>query len=1172
MIMKTLSPSPPSRHRGFALVVTLTLMILLTVIAVGLLTLSSVSLRASSQGEAMATARNNARLALMLAIGELQKATGPDQRITAPASLVDQNGTPGVTGVWESWKPDPEGTNDYETRKTTVQTNPAVADGEFVTWLASRHSAAALDPNTPPGLPAPVASSVSLVSDRQSGTVTIRGTHLNPTRVRDRGEMAWTVLDEGSKARIDLPAESKPDDANRRLSRLRAPARPQAESISGDTAGLRLDTATAAKVVSLQQGELKAGRAKLRAHLHDLTPYAASLPVNVAEGGIKADLTRAFEESTLPADLAQRHVYSNSNTRATLTDPRFSMLAAYYQLYKQPVDPLAIAVPRRYTPVNVRTNEPNLAVLDGTLVAPVVTRVSVVFSLVSRLAHSHWVTTIPNAMKDPQRKHMVYLIYTPVVTIYNPYSVPIQFRDFKVTFNNLPVAFKFFRNGVAQSAVHSLLSTFHVSSQGRDTWEDPFSLTTSTTPGSASGSLVTLYPGEARVFGVSHSASAGWGSMTNYLWQNDLDSSKTKNVYSGAGWDYRSGYIVDWLVPSISQPSTDARRKDNGATMGVFGVHPTDRVNVEVVPMIPGASNGRFSVDFQAKVRAPNSSRETETKIGIYEYIYSNQNKLKEVLENGNHTTIGKVTFPFRRERDFTVSELTLPNPEGTTVAQWGSVPKQFAIFTLGSRTASDSLYPGRPGRTSSFVHHVLQMDASRNHPAQLPMEMSLLPITGAGANTVGSIDADDFNRAFYFSGTTRGTGAIHYVSQNLPTSPLLNLADFRHANLASSGHLPLVQHTVGESLAAPIVPPDKTRHSSSFGYEVVDHAWLSNHTLWDGYFFSGLRTSEDARFLFNHQPMTLNPRQTALTPAGTTADEAAKKALATDSWANLAAMIATKGGFNVNSTSKNAWKAVLSSLRGLDLPVLGPITISDPPGDPSKSKEVVKTAENAAFPRLSRPISDKVTTDNSANNQLRWSGFRELTEAEVDKLAEEIVKQVRDRGPFLSLAEFVNRRLGTASDDKAAFGALEAALKAAGINDIPMGPTNREIGEAEAAALGFANPKAAAGNTEDGASAVISQGDLLSAIGASITVRSDTFVIRSYGAARDGNKITARAWCEAVVQRVPAFVDPTDPPEKAQAAALGEGRKVTDLSAVNQAFGRRYEIIGFRWLNADEI
>ncbi|MEY3898189.1 MAG: hypothetical protein RLZZ214_3710, partial [Verrucomicrobiota bacterium] len=88
------------RNRGFALIVTLSLMILLTVIAVGLLTLSSISLRSSNQSEAMAVARSNARMALLLAIGELQKSTGPDQRVTTPANIAaDAAGLPLAPGA-----------------------------------------------------------------------------------------------------------------------------------------------------------------------------------------------------------------------------------------------------------------------------------------------------------------------------------------------------------------------------------------------------------------------------------------------------------------------------------------------------------------------------------------------------------------------------------------------------------------------------------------------------------------------------------------------------------------------------------------------------------------------------------------------------------------------------------------------------------------------------------------------------------------------------------------------------------------------------------------------------------------------------------------------------------------------------------------------------------------
>lgn len=80
------------RERGFALVVTLSMMVLLALLAVGLLSLSTIALRSTDTGGAMAEARANARLALIVAIGELQKEMGPDMRVSAEAALFDQNG------------------------------------------------------------------------------------------------------------------------------------------------------------------------------------------------------------------------------------------------------------------------------------------------------------------------------------------------------------------------------------------------------------------------------------------------------------------------------------------------------------------------------------------------------------------------------------------------------------------------------------------------------------------------------------------------------------------------------------------------------------------------------------------------------------------------------------------------------------------------------------------------------------------------------------------------------------------------------------------------------------------------------------------------------------------------------------------------------------------------
>ena len=83
------------RRRGFALVITLVLMILLTVLAVALRTLPGVSLRSDQQNGALAVFRNSARFGLMSALGEIQKEFVPGQMINAVTGI----STPGAYGM-----------------------------------------------------------------------------------------------------------------------------------------------------------------------------------------------------------------------------------------------------------------------------------------------------------------------------------------------------------------------------------------------------------------------------------------------------------------------------------------------------------------------------------------------------------------------------------------------------------------------------------------------------------------------------------------------------------------------------------------------------------------------------------------------------------------------------------------------------------------------------------------------------------------------------------------------------------------------------------------------------------------------------------------------------------------------------------------------------------------
>jgi hypothetical protein len=184
------------------------------------------------------------------------------------------------------------------------------------------------------------------------------------------------------------------------------------------------------------------------------------------------------------------------------------------------------------------------------------------------------------------------------------------------------------------------------------------------------------------------------------------------------------------------------------------------------------------------------------------------------------------------------------------------------------------------------------------------------------------------------------------------------------------------------------------------------------------------------------------------------------------------------------------------------------------------------------------------------------------LSKGQIDELAGEIVEDVRARGPFLSLADFVNRGVGPESE-LTLKGALQAAVDRTSIN-AGMGVDGKDLQAADVNLNGYRSVKAGSGNTAEGGPAFLTQGDVLSLIGSRITVRADTFRIRAYGETRDasGTKILARAWCEAVVQRVPEWIDSSDPPHAG----------FTSLNEINTIFGRRFDIVSFRWLVSDEV
>lgn len=290
-----------------------------------------------------------------------------------------------------------------------------------------------------------------------------------------------------------------------------------------------------------------------------------------------------------------------------------------------------------------------------------------------------------------------------------------------------------------------------------------------------------------------------------------------------------------------------------------------------------------------------------------------------------------------------------------------------------------------------------------------------------------------------------------------------------------------------------------------------VDTGFYLNRALWDRYFFStkpaGWTPSGDGGTTWANARMR---RLAASSP---------EERAAFDAHDRIASQLLVEGAFNVNSTSHKAWAAVLASLAGVRFPGGQPLEL--------------------AYPRTLYPAGGKGDL---------WSGYREYalddiyvdgqeTDGAVDSLSEAVVQEVKRRGPFLSLEHFVNRQLvADSSAMRGRMGTLAAAIERSGIND---GAGEDTVPESPGA---------------------LSQHDLLEPLGPSLAARSDTFTVRAVGRARtaaNGAEAT-RAVCEAVVQRMPAYVDPADAP-RTPLQALS--------SAVNRTHGRAYRVVRFRWI-----
>ncbi|WP_309386289.1 hypothetical protein [Cerasicoccus frondis] len=405
--------------------------------------------------------------------------------------------------------------------------------------------------------------------------------------------------------------------------------------------------------------------------------------------------------------------------------------------------------------------------------------------------------------------------------------------------------------------------------------------------------------------------------------------------------------------------------------------------------------------------------------------------------------------------------------------------------------------------------------------------------------------------------------GSSKTVLQETPTTPLWSLGSMQHANISRSAYLP--RNAIGNAQASPYFATDDDDLQEAVGDwqlkpSLYDISYFSNEALFDSFYFSSLAPYTDEAdvaerlqneleaYQTNDDEFQLPNRRFTLTGLEDEPADIVTELLTDDAYRKTAAYWAPEGSFNVNSTSVTAWKAFLSAHLGRQFDYFDGNSIN------------TATASNVLYSRYALPNSGVAS---AAITEDDWYAPIELNETQIDALANAMVDEVKARGPFLSLADFVNRRPLSPDANQQRSGALASAIDAANLNG-SIEDHGIDAYEGFDVSSDFLDENTL-DNTAAGIPGWLTQADVLTPLAPYLSARSDTFIIRSYGEVSDPltGDVNAKAWCEVKVQRVSDYVN---------AAQNEPWDDIDNLTSENQSFGRRFVVTGFRWLTENDI
>jgi len=1257
--MKPTFPKKP-QPAGFALVVTLALMILLTVVAVGLLSLATISLRTSSLGAAEAKARSNAKLALMLAIGRLQTELGPDQRVSANGAILSDTTVnhPHWTGVWNSWQAGAAGTAagpDTPSEHRTIAgasnsgMNPTYRtnrEDHFRSWLVSLDpedeaqlssaTTLTLDGSSMPGKNS---NAVQLVGEGTLGTTSLAGDHVSARLIAVRsgasaptGRYGWWVGDESQKARIlsDTYESGTALTLAEKVFRHQAPGSTGTKTVKGLEAITKDQQLTS--LPTLQTLDIVDGATTEAAeNYHDISAYSYGVLADVREGGLKRDLSTLLERPISVSETGDDFMLYKFNTKDNWMSGADNQecvpiqdLAAFYQLYdgNRTSWKDGVKYSSNLLGNGMQVVSPNFGVAADNVTfnreyttlyrQPAVIKVQFLLSMFAKPS----TTTAGN--------YELLVGITPSITLWNPTNVPMIMRfdakdpDFNaqlMRLGNLPLRISWIKN---KGQTGQFISTpqhlpwFTGSFDGNK--PNIFSLYFS------GKNSIRFGPGEVRSFSLPYSGDASNVKTDGKLGGNWTSAAAMKNFFFKtdryfeghevvAGWEPESFILFNNSAPGGAPNVVNNRlvfKQGDNISFEITGDNPSGAMGKADL-----SNGGAFSFIFIQS----NYQDYRYASWGRRHYRF-NSRQGQGGSQDAFNQDLFTMGFPGKK-KVITAGSRSAANliTRSNTMAGW-----PFMQFSLqaGAETneasnggvAGGRKFAGRPFLHSSALAPPYIDDKTGNSLYDSGWNWSIDPINDVFEAPV-QVSADD--DGYYGGGYTPESGTTHVVQQEIPVVPPISIAELSHAhlggfsiadesaggsyfnqNVTATGQAGLFPHTIqaiGNSYAHPSLAADKAYatvprtffEGDTKNITFADHSYLANKALWDEFFFSsispqpssvkifGSTSNLDAKtvasnFFLDHTPLP-NRRMVPYKdgPDQTLLDSlysANSVRQFSDGLADkIAAHLMVKGPFNINSTSVEAWKVHLSSLKGK------PVAYLDKDKALSggvKLDETTPVGTPVGPSSLPNGKSYKGSTTSPADPE-QWTGWRELTDQEIGELATAVVKQVKLRGPFLSLSEFVNRRLDSGDPDLSAMGALQAAIDDGNVSiNAGFRSSTRKFSSAEISSMNPAFPQALQGPVAYGSSAYVDQADILRNCAGQLTPRGDTFVIRTYGDSLDpSGNVESRAWCEAVVQRVPEYLNATDEPRLKQ----------SDLqSAANKTFGRKFQVVSFRWLNDKEV